>query len=77
MWKSQILFYAQHGVQSSPSKSMSNRPMQVKILNEIENNEWGIFFDLDKACDTVDHTILLKTLELCGFQDEELDWFAS
>lgn len=42
--------------------------MQDKIFHAIDNNEYyvGIFFDLAKALDTVNHTILLKALQHYG-----------
>ena len=37
----------------------------------------GIFIDLRKASDTVNHGILLKKLEHYGIRDNMLDWFQS
>jgi Reverse transcriptase (RNA-dependent DNA polymerase)/Endonuclease-reverse transcriptase len=77
--KSNIIFHTQHGFQSGHSPYMSLLNMQDKISNAIENNEYavGIFFDLAKAFDTVDHAILLNKLATYGIRGMQLDWFAS
>jgi Reverse transcriptase (RNA-dependent DNA polymerase) len=77
--KSNVLFHSQHGFQSGHSPFMSLLSMQDKISSAIENNEYavGIFFDLAKAFDTVDHNILLCKLETYGIRGMQLNWFAS
>jgi len=77
--KSDIIFRTQHGFQPGHSPFMSLLSMQDKISNAIENNEYsvGIFFDLAKAFDTVNHEILLKKLENYGIRGEQLKWFIS
>ena len=37
----------------------------------------GIFIDFKKAFDTVDHTILLRKLQHCGFRGIIHDWLSS
>ena len=37
----------------------------------------GIFVDLSKAFDTVDHDILLKKIDMDGIKAKNLKWFHS
>ena len=50
-----------------------------KIQRAIESGQFscGIFLDLRKAFDTVDHDILLAKLYLYGIRGTPYDWFVS
>ena len=50
-----------------------------KIFDSFEKEQFtlGVFIDLSKAFDTVDHSILLKKLKFYGITDKNLAWFES
>ena len=76
---SQILFPSQHGFQAGHSTFMPLLSMQDKISAAMDNNEYsiGIFLDLAKAFDTIDHNILIKKLSVYGIRNNQLNWFIS
>jgi hypothetical protein len=77
--KINLIHPSQHGFQPGHSTFMALLDMEEKITKAIDNNEYsiGIFIDLAKAFDTVDHSILLKKMSNYGIRGLQLKWFHS
>ena len=77
--KHKILNTNQYGFRTGHSTYMAIVDFVDKICNAVENNQQsiGIFLDLSKAFDIIDHNILLHKLTYYGFRGKALDGFSS
>ena len=74
-----ILYDKQFGFQKEHSTEHAILQLTNQILQSFNQDEFtiGVFIDLSKAFDTVDHNILLKKLSFYGVRNANLNWFRS
>lgn len=77
--KQNILFKRQFGFRKGHSTIHTLINLTEEIRQHLENGQFscGVFIDLQKAFDTVDHNILLRKLELYGIRGVVNKWFHS
>ena len=77
--KNDIFYKKQFGFQKNNSTFHAILSLTDSILSSFENNEFvlGIFIDLAKAFDTVNHQILLDKLQNYGVKSNMIKWFKS
>ena len=74
-----ILFKSQYGFRKNHSTTHAAIDFVSKIAEALEEKKlcYGVFCDLSKAFDTLNHEILLKKLKHYGIQGNVLEWFQS
>ena len=77
--KHKILCQNQYGFREEHSTSTAVLDMIDSITQEMDRKNYsiGIFLDLSKAFDTIDHKILLEKLSIYGIRGVALKWLAS
>ena len=73
-----ILINHQYGFRERHSTYMALLRMFNDITKEIDNENFamGIFIDLSKAIDTVDHSLLIKKMQHYEIRGISLRWFS-
>jgi hypothetical protein len=75
--KTHICTKHQYGFRQNRSTEFSIIELLDKITRAIDKEEYtiGIFLDLSKAFDTINHRILIKKLEYYGIRGMSQQWF--
>ena len=77
--KNKLLSDSQYGFRSNRSTSLAILELVEEISTALDKKNYtvGVFIDLKKAFDTIDHTLLCKKLEHLGIRGIVNDWLKS
>ena len=73
LFKKQFRFRQDH----STTHALLELTEKIRLANESEKYSRGVFYDLQKVFDTVNHNILLKNLEMYGIRGMTNKWLKS
>ena len=74
-----ILYPKQFGFQRGHSTEHAIAKLANQIYESFEKNQYtlGVFIDLSKPFDTVNHSVLIKKLQMYGIRGVNLAWYCS
>ena len=73
LFKKQFRFRQDH----STTHALLELTEKIRLANKSEKYSIGVFYDLQKVFDTVNHNILLKKLEMYGIRGMTNKWLKS
>lgn len=77
--KNHLLSESQYGFRTNRSTAMALMKITEEITTALDNKKYtvGVFIDLKKAFDTINHEILISKLHNYGLRGIALDWLSS